>query len=429
MSTTILGNNSTPQYIYTTYEVEVDDDEYETMQGEYYDEESTLGYRATVPKNSASTTVQLVYYYKAATSSYMLDYYWGEAFPPLVPLVFACNSSGAITELLNNSVSQVTVANKSTGWITMNITLKRKLVKNEKIFFGIYGDIYSYVMSSLTGVSNACFFNYSNARRNHFASPVAYVSSSQYIANNHYINGECEACIYLQYENAVESVSYTRSISESVGAASSSSRKSVLKRTLTPYGNVTEQLSRKSNWKRLCLGSGSVASAAQRFNYMHRNNTDAQGFSDDVNKSIQIYRNIENLSEFVSQNTRLCAKRISASESFSFTDGVGKLLLIIRNCFSVSGNTESLSKVLDYKRMPESLVDDQEIITRCGDNFRSFTEDVELGALAFASRLFFRTVQTVLGLWDWLRGKIREANNIVCFFCPIDLEIELECKL
>ena len=75
MSTTILGNNAAPQYLYTYYEVEVDDDEFETMLGEYYDEDSTMGYRATVPKNSASTTVQIVYYYKAATSSFMLDYY------------------------------------------------------------------------------------------------------------------------------------------------------------------------------------------------------------------------------------------------------------------------------------------------------------------------------------------------------------------
>ena len=44
-------------------------------------------------------------------------------------------------------------------------------------------------------------------------------------------------------------------------------------------------------------------------------------------------------------------------------------------------------------------------------------------------RLFFRTVQTVMTFWDWQRGKIREANNVVTFFCPIHLEIEMECRI
>ena len=61
--------------------------------------------------------------------------------------------------------------------------------------------------------------------------------------------------------------------------------------------------------------------------------------------------------------------------------------------------------------------------------FRSMMSESDFTARPFASRLFFRTVQTVMGFWDWLRGKIREANNVVTFFCPIDLEINFECKI
>ena len=55
-------------------------------------------------------------------------------------------------------------------------------------------------------------------------------------------------------------------------------------------------------------------------------------------------------------------------------------------------------------------------------------DEVEIAALPFASRLFFRAIQTVMGFWDWIRGKIREANNVVTLFCPISTEIELECR-
>ena len=90
---------------------------------------------------------------------------------------------------------------------------------------------------------------------------------------------------------------------------------------------------------------------------------------------------------------------------------------------------DSSSHIADYKRLPESIVDDEELIIRSGDNFRSFSDEVDFEALPFASRLFFRTVQTVMNIWDWLRGKIRETNNVLTFFCPIDLEITMECRI
>ena len=429
MSTTILGNNAAPQYLYTYYEVEVDDDEFETMLGEYYDEDSTMGYRATVPKNSASTTVQIVYYYKAATSSFMLDYYWGEDFTPIVPLVFACNSNGAITELLNNSVSQVVVAGRSTGWITMNITLKRKLVKNEKIFFGIYGDIYSYALSSLTPVNHNTQFNYCSTPRHQFPNPVAYVSSAQYIANNHFVDGDLEACIYLQYENAVESIAYTRSVGGTVGAATSNTRKAGWKRTLNQSGAIASSLIRKSSYKKSCSSSGMFTSSEFRGLHNSRGALSSSGLSDSSSRKIAMARRFENTGGITDTSLRSLFKRIVTEEDISFLDSLHQMLLIIRSCFSVSGITDEASRIADYKKDIPSTVENLESVERYGENYRSFEDSAEIDALPFASRLFFRECETVAGFWDWLRGKIREANNVVSFFCPIDLEIELECKL
>ena len=121
--------------------------------------------------------------------------------------------------------------------------------------------------------------------------------------------------------------------------------------------------------------------------------------------------------------------KVGNSDDFSFCDSLQQLLLLIRSAFSGAGALDSSSHVADYKRLPESFVDNEELIIRSGDNFRSFTDEVNFEALPFASRLFFRTVQTVMSFWDWLRGKIRETNNVVTLFCPIADEITLECKI
>ena len=65
---------------------------------------------------------------------------------------------------------------------------------------------------------------------------------------------------------------------------------------------------------------------------------------------------------------------------------------------------------------------------RLGENYRSFTDEAEIEARPFASRIFYRAVETVMSFWDWLKGKIREANYVVNFFTPVVLEVTLDGK-
>ena len=120
--------------------------------------------------------------------------------------------------------------------------------------------------------------------------------------------------------------------------------------------------------------------------------------------------------------------KIENTDEFTFSDSLQQLLLIIRSVFSSNEILDSSSHIAEYKRLYESVVDDKELIIRFGDNFRSFTDEVDFEALPFASRLFYRSVQTVLSFWDWLLGKIREANNVVTLFTPVVLEITLNEK-
>ena len=74
---------------------------------------------------------------------------------------------------------------------------------------------------------------------------------------------------------------------------------------------------------------------------------------------------------------------------------------------------------LDYKKEIESTAGNSESLTRFGENKRSFEDEAEIVARPFASRIFYRAVETVMSFWDWLRGKIREANYVVTLYTPV----------
>ncbi|MCI7566531.1 MAG: hypothetical protein MST05_07505 [Treponema sp.] len=186
---------------------------------------------------------------------------------------------------------------------------------------------------------------------------------------------------------------------------------------------------RKSAWKRNATSSGHLTSAGFGSNHLFRAARDSKSFSDSSDKRIFFFRHHEDQKEITTKSYRSNRIKFETSDGFSFGDSLQQLLLIIRSVFSSGGALDSSSHIADYKRLPEAIVDDEELIIRSGDNFRSFSDEVDFEALPFASRLFFRTVQTVMNIWDWLRGKIRETNNVLTFFCPIDLEITMECRI
>ena len=86
-------------------------------------------------------------------------------------------------------------------------------------------------------------------------------------------------------------------------------------------------------------------------------------------------------------------------------------------------------KQLDYSRLIRLAPVIKTETKRKSELFRFTNDESDITARPYASRLFFRVCSTVVTFWDFLRGKIREANNIVSLYCPIDLEIELECKI
>lgn len=431
MSNSIVGNNGNPTDCLAWHEVEIGDDEYEDMEGELVDEQDIFARRAIVPKNSNSTTVTIYYYYYSPKSEWFWDWMYGDPYRPVVPVVFAADSNWQLTQCLNASFFETSFTGQSDGWKALNVTLTRKLVKNERIVFGVYSDILGY--ASTGEIDNfettTSYFYYSRARRENYASQIAYISSPDFISQQRNIFNDYEICLYLQYENEIESVAYTRTVLGNVRAATANTKKLVWKRNIPSLWNLSSRLTRKTNWKRNASSDGILSAGVFRANHLARSASDSKSFSDSSDKRIFFFRHHEDQEGITARSYRTNRMKIKYSDGFSFSDSLQQLLLIIRSVFSTGGALDSSSHIADYKRLLESVVDDEELVIRFGDNFRSFTDELDFEALPFASRLFFRTVQTVMNFWDWLRGKIREANNVASFYCPIWTEIEMEYRI
>ncbi|MBP5601186.1 MAG: hypothetical protein J6X78_00520 [Treponema sp.] len=433
MSYSIVGNNRNPDYFLTWYEVciDEDEDEYEDMEGETVDEQDIFARRAIVPKNSNSATVTIVFYYYAPASEWYWDYNYGVNYYPVVPVVFAADSNWQLTQCLNASFYETSFAGQANGWKSLNVTLTRKLVKDERIVFGVYSDLHGYASNGEVEdpYTTMSYFYWTRAHRRDYASQIAYVSSPEFISQQRNISNDYEISLYMQYENEIESVAYTRTVLGNVGAVTANTRKLVWKRAIPCLWNLSSRLTRKSDWKRNASSDGVLSAGAFRSNHLFRAESDNKIFFDSYDERIFFFRHHEDQEEITARSFRSNRMNIEKSDGFSFSDSLQQLLLIIRSVFSSSDALDNFRHKANYKRMPESIIDDEEMVVRSGDNLRSFSDEIDFEALPFTSRIFYRAVQTVMSFWDWLRGKIREANNVVTFFCPIDLEITMECRI
>ena len=121
--------------------------------------------------------------------------------------------------------------------------------------------------------------------------------------------------------------------------------------------------------------------------------------------------------------------KTEASSSLVFDDEHNSRMFFKRLGISENQISDSSDRKADWKRRLVISPDIETEVIRKQVLFRFEESESDFTARPFASRLFFRTVQSVTSFWDWLRGKIREANNVLTFFCPIDLEITMECRI
>lgn len=434
MSVSILGNNNNPNYFSTTQYMEVEDDDGEyyeiEIQAEPVEETNVMGYRWTVPKNSDSQKAVIGYYYLKPTSEWYWDYMYGDTPYPVTPVVYACDSNWKITECLNVPLSQHSMEGLNSGWIRYEITLTRKLVKGEKILFGIYSNQYTYVWSNKNDLTGNCYIFYSKKNTYSWLSnPPAVISQVSYYGDFVHFKMSEDVCVYLEYENEPDSRAYVYNVTGTIGAKTAASKKFNSKRSLSPVISNKETLKRTTQQKRQNESASYLLCNAGRKEGFFRNYGSSFLLSETTEQRRSIFRNAVTFLYANYAVNRKAGLNKSFSEELDFTEQIETLKVIICKVEHGLEIIDDNSRYTELKRLGIDVADFGETTERRTSLFREYLEEMIFDDMPFASRIFYRTCVTVLGFWDWLRGKIREANNIVSVYCPIDLEIELECKI
>ena len=380
MSNSVIGNSKIGEYCEDTYDgVEIQDEEtdevYEvTMTGDYVTEWTTVGYQFTCPANSNGTKATLTFYYRRPQSEYYWDVNYGCDNEPIYPILSTVNSTiGALETVLNTTCTPIVLAGKEDGWYSVDVSLKRKLVKGEKLFFGFFSALFCPVWSDSYKTVEApyCCELYINYRQydNHKDDISGYILSGGFSADAKQCAAKGDYSLYLSYENEPESVAYEISLVGAVPISAKTFRKEVFKRI-----GLSKVLSVASWKKKICF---------------YRVNK--------INAKVQ------------SKNSK--------KEVFK-RSGDGKILPV-----------DFWKKKICFTRANKNEVDFQGETKKSIKTFTRLVDDISVSTLHFVARFFYRVCKTVFSLWDYIKGKIRECNNIVTLYCPIDLEIEIETHI
>ena len=224
---------------------------------------------------------------------------------------------------------------------------------------------------------------------------------------------------------------FKRSFSESDYAVSVQNRKQRLFKNIAENPDITSLENRKLGIKLTPFLESLIPSAvASRMIGIKKTcSSIVRGTAYFIRKLDYIRNNLTENPHPVSSILKSHHLKTKASSSLVFDDEHESRMFFNRLNISENQITDSSGRKVDWKRLLEVSPDVGTGVLRKQVLFRSAESESDFTARPFASRLFFRTVQTVMNFWDWLRGKIREANNVVTFFCPIDLEIEMECRI
>lgn len=227
----------------------------------------------------------------------------------------------------------------------------------------------------------------------------------------------------------IDSIAYAASVESSAKLKSILSNKSEFIRFIQQQAQLAETVKRESKLKRQ-LNEKVIADDLK--NTMHKivlEIIEDFKINEVVNNSRIINRLISESSKVTSLLKRQLDMFVNLDAGVVFDTEAIKNIIIMRCANDDVKAVEEYTRKLDYSRLVSLKPEIKTDVKRQSDSYRNTDDETFITARAFASRIFYRTVETVLSLWDWLRGKIRETNNIVSFYCPIDLEIEIEARI
>lgn len=439
MSYSIFGNTDIGPFHTAMYEVELEDDDGETyetnLEGDYIREEEFVGYVFTAEENSKTNSVEMYYYFRRPTSEYYWDMMYGDPPQPIIPLVVLLNSSNTPIELLNTTFPTITLDGKKNGWYSVNVSLKRKIKEGDRIYFAFGSYLITPVYDEMPRFPLPESSYNAYYKKSYFSSafyetvPKKLLSGSLLNELNLYWDNGYRFSLYLKYENEPKSQNYEVTVIGNIKVNTSTARKSQYKKVPKSTIKNSGKVNRKSAYKKKLINTFDVSDITSRMADIVFSIA-SEFKTSDVNTNNRVIKRLIATSKKITSEIKSGMLFFRGFMEYKeLTDETLRQLLIRRSGIEVLLTIDKFSKLLSFNIVIEFVADVKTDLKRWGNSFRSTEDEIPITAASFASRLFFRTVETVLSLWDWLRGKIRETNNIVSFYCPIDLEIEIEARI
>ena len=373
--------------------------------------------------------VEFYYYYRKPTTQAFWDYCYDPDYYYFVPFIACYNDDsrwGAIGKwegLWSNDSQKISLVGRETGWIHVTLHVdeyiwgrftENGVTHDNPLYIGIYSPIPVFCWdNSVSGSDPIIPYNIDWDFEEYEDEEVYDIMMGGYLEDCYWKRTQINdyPSFYITYRDVTpEAFNYAVTEQSVVNVTSGVARKSVLKKLLSEIKAITGTADRR---RLLLRNAGSSA----------------LGVSDSFSKRLYFSRLLSETKSMSELLTRRHFLKRQFDEVFEIQALRDYKRLLFRSGNEALNPSDSSERKFCWKRKLDVIPSINTEVIRSGNSFRSAVDEVELTALPFASRLFFRTVATVLGLWDWVRGKIREANNVVTLFCPVYLEIDLECKI
>ena len=374
--------------------------------------------------------VEFYYYYRKPTTQAFWDYCYDPDYYYFVPFIACYNDDsrwGAVGKwqgLWSNDSQKISLVGRESGWIHVTLHVDEYIwgrfvdnngvTQDNPLYIGIYSPIPVFCWdNSVSGSDPIVPYNIEWDFEEYEDEEIYDIMTGGYLEDCYWRRTQINdyPSFYITYRD-VTPESFNYAVTE----------KAVM--------NVSSGVVRKSVYKKMLADVKAACGACGRKVLVKRNMAAATVTASDAHFWQMIFKRVFSDNQSV---TSLADRKHHLKESVSSilngTSTNQNGMLFFRGNETDVAVADSSSKKISYIRqlLPDPNVESE--VLRKQVLFRSAESQSDFTARPFASRLFFRTVQTVMSLWDWIRGKIREANNVVTFFCPIHLEIEMECRI
>ena len=402
----------------------------DNLEVELYEQDGIFTYQFNPTydqRDDGVLAVEFYYYYRKPTTQAFWDYcYYADDFyiyPFLAWYDDTSSDGGKWGEIISLDSQKISLVGRESGWIHVTLHVEEyiwgRFTSNGKNFDNtLYIGIYSPLLvlcwdNSVSGSDTIIPYELNWDFEEYEDWSVYELMTQGYLEDCYYYRRQINVypTFYITYRD-VTPESFAYSVNE------------------TSVMNVTSGITKKGIYKKLLQDIKAAVGTSERKLLVKRNGgIDAVSFTDLFSRRQdykRLFEEAENLSSLCNRKHGLCKE---LADSVIDDDVTDKYLLLMRSAESENLISDSTSKKAQWYRQLEIDPGIESVVERQQILFRALENQIDVSALPFASRLFFRTVQTVMSFWDLLRGKIQEANNVASFYCPIWTEIEMECRI